>query len=218
MILNGFLTIQNGRGTAIKTRGNTMNCERCGARVPDHAAICPTCGTITSTTPPPSTNYGQYSSGGYNSPQQQQAAYGQGYGPQPGYMPPPQQNFGYTPQPAPVNVIVTNNQPSTNKDSGPLIAEILLSLLVGIYGIGWLIAGETTTGVILLVCSFLVYWPILILGTIFTLGFGLLCLGPLAIGAIIANAILLNNFLNRKASQVVMMQANPIPPQYPPYR
>jgi hypothetical protein len=201
-----------------------MNCERCGARVPDHAAICPACGTITSTAPPPSTNYGQYSSGGYNSPQQQQAAYGQGYGPQPDYMPPPQQNFGYTPQPnpvpiyqsAPVNVIVTNNPPLTNKDSGPLIAEILLSLLVGIYGVGWLIAGETTTGIILLVCSFFVYWPILILGTIFTLGFGLLCLGPLAIGAIIANAILLNNLLNRKASQVVMMQANP--PQYPPYR
>ncbi len=202
-----------------------MNCERCGARLPDHAAICPTCGTITSTTPP-STNYGQYSSGGYNGPQQQQAAYGQGYGPQPGYMPPPQQNFGYTPQPnpvpiyqpAPVNVIVTNNPPSTNKDSGPLIAEILLSLLVGIYGVGWLIAGETTTGVILLVCSFFVYWPIIILGTIFTLGLGLFCLVPLAIGAIIVNAILLNNVLNRKASWAMMMQANPVASQYPPYR
>jgi hypothetical protein len=141
-------------------------------------------------------------------------------------MPPAQQNFGYTPQynpepiyqPAPVNVIVTNNSPSTNKESGPLIAEILLSLLVGIYGVGWLMAGESTTGVILLVCSFFVYWPIMILGTIFTLGFGLLCLGPLAIGAIIVNTILLNSVLNRKASWAMMMQANPVASQYPPYR
>src|SRR5215469_709455 len=189
-----------------------MNCERGGTGLPDYAVICPTCGTITSTaqgpTPPPVTGYGQYAPGGYSGPPQQ-APYGQGYGPQPGYMS-PQQNYGYAPQPNVVyqpgsmNVFV-NNAPATNKDSGPLIAEILLSLF-GIYGVGWLMAGETTTGIILLICSFVVYWPIMILGTIFTLGIGLLCLGPLAIGAIIANAVLLNNHLNRKAAQVVMVQ------------
>jgi len=104
------------------------------------------------------------------------------------------------------------------KNSGALIAEILLSVFVGIYGVGWLMAGETTTGIILLICSFVVYWPIMILGTIFTFGIGLLCLGPLAIGAIIVNAILLNNLLNRKAAQVVMVQANPMPPRYSPYQ
>jgi hypothetical protein len=106
----------------------------------------------------------------------------------------------------------------TNKNSGALIAEILLSLFVGTYGVGWLMAGETTTGIILLICSFVVYWPFMILGTIFTLGIGLICLGPMAIGAIIVNAILLNNLLNRKAAQMVMVQANSMPPRYPPYQ
>jgi len=41
---------------------------------------------------------------------------------------------------------------------------------------------------------------------------------PVAIGAIIVNAVLLNNRLNRKAAQVVMVQANPMPPRYPPYQ
>ena len=204
-----------------------MNCERCGTGLPDYAVICPTCGTITSTsqgpTPPPATSYGQYAPGGYSGPPQQQPSYGQGYGPQPGYMP-PQQNYGYAPQPnvvyqpGPVNVFVNNAPPATNKDSGPLIAEILLSLCLGIYGVGWLMAGETTTGIVLLICSFVVYWPFIILGTIFTLGFGLICLVPVAIGAIIANAVLLNNRLNRKAAQMVMVQANPMPPRYPPYQ
>jgi len=136
---------------------------------------------------------------------------------------PPQQNYGYAPQPnvvyqpGPMNVFVNNASPVTNKDSGPLLAEILLSL-IGIYGVGWLMAGETTTGIVLLICSFVVYWPFIILGTIFTLGFGLICLVPVAIGAIIANAVLLNNRLNRKAAQMVMVQANPMPPRYPPYQ
>jgi len=120
-------------------------------------------------------------------------------------------------QPGPVNVFVNNALPAANKDSGSLIAEILLSL-IGIYGVGWLMAGETTAGIVLLICSFVVYWPFMILGTILTLGLGLFCLGPMAIGAIIANAILLNNRLNRKAAQMVMVQASSMPPRYPPYQ
>jgi hypothetical protein len=207
-----------------------MNCERCGTGLSDYAVICPTCGTITSTaqgpTPPPTTNYGQYAPGGYSGPQQQQAPYGQGYGPQPGYRssPPPQQSYGYAPQPnvvyqpGPVNVFVNNAPPASNKNNGALVAEILLSLFVGTYGVGWLMAGETTAGIILLICSFVVYWPFMILGTIFTLGIGLICLVPIAIGAIIVNAVLLNNLLNRKAAQMVMVQASSMPPRYPPYQ
>src|SRR5258708_4588554 len=192
-----------------------MNCERCGTGLPDYAVICPTCGTITSTaqgpTPPPATGYGQYAPGGYSGPPQQQASYGQGYGPQPGYTP-PQQNYGYAPQPnvvyhpGPVNVFVNNAPPVRNKDSGPLIAEILLSLCLGIYGVGWLMAGETTTGIVLLICSFVVYWPFIILGTIFTLGLGLFCLWPLAIRAIIVSAVLLNHPFNPKAPQLTIVQ------------
>ena len=78
-------------------------------------------------------------------------------------------------------------------------------------------AGETTTGSPVLVGSLVLYWPIFIVGTIVTLGFGLLCLGPLAIAAIIVNAVLLNQTLNRKASHVTVVpppsQQMRMPPQ-----
>ncbi len=192
-----------------------MNCGRCGTGLPDSAAICPTCGTINSAAWPggqQATNYGQYQPRGYDGPPlQQQAPYGQGYGPQPHAVPP------YQYAPGPVNVFV-NNPPVGNTDNGPLIVEVLLSLFLGIYGVGWLMAGESTVGVILLICSFVVYLPTLILGTIFTLGIGLFCLVPLAIGAVVLNAVLLNNALKRKVAQVIMVQSNPMPPQYPQYR
>src|SRR5579863_5529565 len=71
------------------------------------------------------------------------------YGPTPIYQTPPlfvtpvQPNAytpftPYAPVPAPM--------PAT-KNVGALIAEILLSL-IGIFGVGWLIAGETTVGVV----------------------------------------------------------------------
>lgn len=149
----------------------------------------------------------------------------QGYMPPPqqGYMQPPQPNYGYgqsygnVPYPGAVNVNIVNaappplvgvnvvTAPSTNNSA--VLVEVLLSIFLGIYGVGWLMSGETTIGVVLLVCSFLVYWPVLIFGTILTLGIGLLCLGPLAIGAIIFNAIMLNNAIKRKASvQIIMSQ------------
>lgn len=206
-----------------------MDCERCGAGLPDSAAICPACGTVTAAAWPggqPSTNYGQDAHGGYDG-LQRSAAYGQQpYGPQPGYRPPPQPNFRYAPQPNAVpplyqpsiaNVFVANNAVFSNKNNGPLIVEILLSLLLGVYGVGWLMAGETSVGIVLLIGTFFIYWPTIILGTIFTLGIGLLCLVPLALGAIVLNAVLLNNLLTRKAAQFVMFQGNQVPPRYPPY-
>ena len=201
-----------------------MNCERCGTGLLDNAAICPTCGTINPAAWPggggqQSTNYGQYQPRGYDGPppQRQQAPYGQGYGPQPnyGYAPQPNAVPPYQYQPGPVNVFVTNNPPIVTRDnSSPLIIEVLLSLFLGIYGVGWLMAGETTVGAILLICSFVVWWPTLILGTIFTIGLGLFCLIPLAIGAVVLNAVLLNNALKRKAI-LMMYPPNPMPPRYP---
>jgi hypothetical protein len=130
--------------------------------------------------------------------------------PQPGYMP-PSQNYGYQQQQQQppmypsqgVNVTVVNN--AGTKNNTPLIIEVILSLF-GIYGVGWLMAGETTIGVILLICSFVIYWPLLIVIAVFTLGFGLACDFPLGIAAIVINAILLNNMLNRKATQITMVQ------------
>jgi len=138
-------------------------------------------------------------------------------------MPPPQPNYGYAPQPnaAPqyqyqpgsVNIFV-NNPPASNNNNA-LVVEVLLSVFLGIYGVGWLIAGETTVGAILLICSFAIYIPTLVLGTIFTLGLGLFCLVPMAIGAVVVNAILLNNALKRRAAQGLLFQVNQMPPRYP---
>jgi hypothetical protein len=204
-----------------------MNCGRCGTWLPDNTAICPTCGTINSPARSggqQTTNYGQYQPTGYDGPPlQQQAPYEQGYGPQPGYMPPPQPNYGYAPQPnaapqyqyQPGSINVFVNNPPASSNSNALVVEVLLSVFLGIYGVGWLIAGETTVGAILLICSFAIYIPTLVLGTIFTLGLGLFCLVPMAIGAVVVNAILLNNALKRRATQGMLFQVNQMPPRYP---
>jgi hypothetical protein len=191
-----------------------MTCERCGKEIPENIAICPNCGTVTSAAsgkPKPTTNSGPYSGGYVDVPPI--AEYRQGYAPYQGYPPPPlqeyrppQQAYSYgSPyngppmyQPPVINVNIVNPVRTTNNT--PVIVEVLLSLFLGIYGVGWLMAGETTVGVILLICSILLYWPILIIGIIFTFGLGLFCLGPLAIGAIILNAVLLNNSLKQKAT------------------
>ena len=189
-----------------------MNCESCRGILPDNALVCPNCGAATSASQPrpqlPS----------YTPPQQAfmppQQNYG--YAPQYGSIP-PQQNYGYAPQqafmpphpypppyPPGVNVTVVNN---ANKNTTPVLVEVLLSLFLGIYGVGWLMAGETTTGIVLLICSFVIYWPFVILLIVFTLGLGLFCVVPLGIGAVILNAVLLNSRLNRKAAQITMVQA-----------
>ena len=192
------------------------NCESCGRAIPDNAFACPYCGAATpaSRSRPEQPSYTPPQQGYMPPPQQgYMPPYQQGYMPPPqqGYMP-PQQNYPYGQQQYPggmyqqpgINVTVVNNA-GTTKNTTPLIVEILLSLF-GIYGVGWLMAGETTTGIILLIGSFVVYWPILFLIAVFTLGLGLACDFPLAIAAIIINAILLNNALNRKAAQITMVQ------------
>src|SRR5260370_10110978 len=193
-----------------------MICERCGKEISANAAICPSWGTAVK----PQTSYGRYSSREYDNPQPMQT-YEQGYTPlqnsepvEAVSPPPPQQDFGYgpayyaqtayQPQPGSINVTVVNTftTSSSNYNRGALLAEIFLSLY-GIYGVAWLIAGESTIGIVLLICSFALFWPLAIMIAIFTLGFVIIfCNLPLAIGGIVLNALLLNNALNRKAKLV----------------
>ncbi len=70
-----------------------------------------------------------------------------------------------------------------------IIVETILDLF-GVYGVGWLIAGETTTGIILLVASFF-WWAIAALITIFTVGVGLICIFPLDLIFLLVSVILL---------------------------
>ncbi|GAC1407790.1 MAG: hypothetical protein NVS4B12_23600 [Ktedonobacteraceae bacterium] len=143
--------------------------------------------------------------------------YQRGYGPAPrpaqqrGYGPVPQQMPGYTPTSyTPLypqgHVTVVQN---TGSDAA-VIAEIVLSLF-GVFGVGWILGGKTTVGVILLLCSIFIYWPVMILGTLFTFGLGLICLGPLAIGAIILNALLCASILKRRAERLIVVQTTPPP-------
>ena len=87
------------------------------------------------------------------------------------------------------------------KNNTALIIEILLNLILSLYGVGWLMAGAVRVGVILLIASFFVYWPVLIFGVLFTFGLGIFSFGALALGLVILNGILLNNYLNRKAAR-----------------
>ncbi len=198
-------------------------CERCGKEMPDTAAICPSCGTATSIARSGTGTSAEYGQPPFSYPP---SGYGQGYGPQtfsspsqPAYarqqysqpynVPPPMQpSISVN-----VNIAAPVMAPASTGNPGAIIVEVLLNVFLGIYGVGWLMAGETTTGIILLICSILLYWPIMILGAIFTVGLGLICLVPLAIAALITNPILLNNTIKRKTAYILVQPVQTIPPR-----
>jgi len=193
-----------------------ITCERCGKEIPDNVAICPNCGTVSSTgknNPQPPTKHGPYSGRYIDTPPEQAYPPRQDY---PDYQPPlteyrSQQQYHSHGQPfntppmyqqPNINVTVVNTNNST-----PLIVELLLSIFLGIFGVGWLMAGETAVGIILIACSLIIYLPLFILSVFvafFTFGLSLFCTGPMVIGAIVLNAILLNNRLKRKAVPFVV--------------
>ena len=202
-----------------------MFCDHCGNEIANEAIVCPFCGSHTG-------NNAQYTQPAtyqmQQGPQDDFSKFGgpplyqNGYQPvppqpPPTYTPPVQQQIpGYAPPSYPPvyqqgNVTIIQN--SGNEAS--IVVEIILSLF-GLFGVGWLIGGETTVGIILLVCSVFIYWPVMILGTLFTFGLGLICLGPLAIGAIILNAILCSSTLKRRAARVTVIHSTPPPPTMQP--
>jgi hypothetical protein len=188
-------------------------CERCGYDSPHHVAICPVCGSLTTVSgdyPPPaggpetpgstSEPFSYYSPSGWpgSSP-------GSSADPQPQQAP-----LSYTPYSSPQQVNVMVVQPQ--KEVTPLIVELLLSLLLNIYGIGWLMVGETLPGVLLLVGSIVVLWPLLLVSLIVwpvCCGFKLL----LIVGLVI-NSVLLNNYLDRQAARRLMPMPPPLQRQW----
>jgi hypothetical protein len=190
----------------------------------ENATICPVCGTVRGqpvqphslpASKQPVTNYGQYPLSSFGEPSssmQDQAATTPPYTiytqPQTyqqlsreifiGYNP----HYSYNAQQLPPDYTLPQlgAQSGQHRSNSALLAEIILSLL-GIFGVGWLMAGETAIGVILLLGSIFCYWPMILLGTAITDGFGLICLGPIAIGAIILNIALLSSVLKRKADR-----------------
>lgn len=76
-----------------------------------------------------------------------------------------------------------------------LVLEILLSLVAGIFGVGWLLIGKKRIGTVLIVSSLLFYAPLLIISyalAYFSYGLSILVTGPFAVGAVALNAFILH--------------------------
>lgn len=76
-----------------------------------------------------------------------------------------------------------------------LIIEIVLSLFMGIFGVGWLLVGKKRTGTILLVTSLIFYAPLLVISYALaysSYGLSILCTGPFITGAVALNAFILH--------------------------
>lgn len=86
---------------------------------------------------------------------------------------------------------MTYGQPTKDKT----IAYILEVLLLGL---GWIYAGETGTGIAILVCWIVVGLGIGITVDIATAGLGCLCTGPLAIAAYALSLVQLSKYINSR--------------------
>ncbi|WP_069801503.1 hypothetical protein [Thermogemmatispora onikobensis] len=187
-------------------------CEHCGYDSPHHVAICPVCGSVTTAsgdyTPAGDSgvlggtgepfsyyNASSWSSsnpGSYTDPWPQQAS----------------SSYNVYSQPQQINVTIMQPQ----KEVAPLIVELLLSLLLNIYGVGWLMVGETLPGVLLLVGSIVLVWPLMVVSLIFWP----ICCGiklALIVGLVI-NSVLLNNHLDRQAARRLLQMPPPLPRQW----
>ncbi len=100
--------------------------------------------------------------------------------------------------------------PSQSSSVLPLIVEISLNL-VGMYGVGWLILGNITGGLTLLLGS-LILWPVVVLLSIFTMGLGFVCLCPFALFAMIGNLLLLQKAIQRNTLEQDRRERNILAP------
>jgi hypothetical protein len=185
-----------------------MICEHCGEALSETSMVCPACGT------PRRQRTGQHPTI-YGKPSHSHESFG---GPSPykqvnvgaytSYTPP--QMYEETVHKAsygssfvsPYQFSARTHAPHFTSVQAPnlsnaLTIEVVLSL-IGIFGVGWIMAGQITIGILFLLGSIFFYWPMLILSTMFTDGLSLLCLVPMAIGLIIFNAVLLNGYIKRK--------------------
>ncbi len=85
--------------------------------------------------------------------------------------------------------------PPSQDNSTAIVLEAVCSVF-GIYGIGWLYRGHVGIGVALLALGF-AWIAFAAIVTVVTLGFGLLCLGPLHVLLIVGDVLMLNNSLRQ---------------------
>ena len=191
-----------------------MICEHCGEALPETSTVCPACGTPRGKrTRQHPTIYGKspHENFGGPSPYKQEPYKQVNAGAYTSYTPPqmyeeaahqaPYRSSFASPHLFSAPPHVSHLTPVQTPDlSNALTFEVVLSL-IGIFGVGWLMAGQITIGILFLLGSIFFYWPMLILSTMFTDGLSLLCLVPMAIGLIIFNAVLLNSYIKYKTRQ-----------------
>lgn len=118
----------------------------------------------------------------------------QGYYPQSGPLP-PQQPAYYQPMQQPM-IMVPPVVVQSDNGTLAIILEVVAGLF-GLYGIGWLIAGFHDTGVKVLVGG-LIWWLVAILISVFTLGFGLVCIWPVDLIIMIVSVVNLSSRLKQR--------------------
>ncbi len=107
---------------------------------------------------------------------------------------PPQPVAGYAAPPQPVAGAYVAPQ-ARPQNTTPVIVEAILAFF-GIYGVGWLISGETSIGVALLIAGFV--WDAIFVAAAFTV-LGLCCVVPLQLIFVALSAFQLNNRLRMRA-------------------
>ncbi len=104
---------------------------------------------------------------------------------------PPTPAAGSAPYPSPAPAY---SYPTKSKSTGMLL-EIGIGLFA-LMGFGWIYAGQTSTGVVLVIVNILLnlgYWFVATL----TAGFSLLCTVPLQIAAVVISASKLNSYMSK---------------------
>jgi hypothetical protein len=114
--------------------------------------------------------------------------------------PPSEEPPAYTPPPpvyvAPSQPVAGHVAPQARpQNTTPVIVEAILAFF-GIYGVGWLISGETSIGVALLIAGFV--WDAIFVAAAFTV-IGLCCVVPLQLIFVALSAFQLNNRLRMRA-------------------
>ena len=89
-----------------------------------------------------------------------------------GYLQPPAPN--YPPYPPQYGLMVRGPR----KPEGSAVAVEAILALFGVYGVGWLMSGITTTGAVIMSLGF-VWDALMIVVSVATLGIGALCLVPM---------------------------------------
>lgn len=92
-------------------------------------------------------------------------------------------------------------QPQQNNNTLAIVLEAIGGLF-GFFGIGWLVAGETTAGLILLIGGFV--WVIAAIAlTVATIGLFAICVVPINLAVMITSTVILINRLKERTMGMI---------------